>query len=224
MMRRVQGALGAPVMCAIALLAGCGQTSGGSDENQPANGSATVAKQYDGPKPEGVSGPNDAVTTTFYIPQSAINDMYEMQAGELAQVRARAPEVKTFAKMMVADHKKSSEQLRQFVANHPVNIAIPKNIDPRRTAMLKNLQDAGAAEFDAVYVGQQAAAHQEAFNLQSSYASRGDNPALKPLAQATAKVVAHHREMAAKLDGKFGPKATGASAGGGQPANSSAAR
>ncbi|WP_022681577.1 DUF4142 domain-containing protein [Sphingobium bisphenolivorans] len=191
--------------CAMFLIGGCSQTDGASEEGQPANGSATVAKHYEGPKPEGVSSPNDAVTTTFYIPQSSISDMYEIQAGELAMERARAPEVKAFAKMMVADHKKSSEQLRKFVASHPVNIAPEKNLDARRMAMLKNLQDASDAEFDSVYVGQQAAAHQEAFNLQSSYANRGDNAALKPLAQATAKVVDHHRKMAQELDHKFGP-------------------
>lgn len=219
MARLLRSALGASASCAVVLVAGCSQTSGGSDEGQPANGSATVAKQYEGPKPEGVSGPNDAVTTTFYIPQSAISDMYEVQAGELALVRARAPEVKAFARMMIADHRKSSEQLKAFVASHPVNIAVPHNIDPRRTAMLKNLQDAGADEFDSVYVGQQAAAHQEAFNLQSSYARRGDNPALRTLAQATAKVVDHHRQMAARLDAREGPGASRAPA-----ENGSAAR
>src|SRR3546814_14886255 len=91
-------------------------------------------------------------------------------------VRARAPEVKAFARMMVADHQRSSDRLRRFVADNPVNIAIPQNIDARRRAMLGQLNGAGDQEFDSVYVGQQAAAHLEAFNLQSSYARRGDYP------------------------------------------------
>lgn len=224
MRRPVQTLLGLIAGCAMVLVAGCDQTSGGSEEGQPANGSATVAKTYEGPKPEGVSGPNDAVTTTFYIPQSATSDMYEIQAGELALVRARAPEVKAFARKMVNDHRKSSEKLHKFVASHPVNIAIPQNIDPRRSAMLANLQKAGADEFDSVYIGQQAAAHQEAVNLQSSYASRGDYPALKSLAQETAKMVSEHRDMAAKLDARFGPAKGGAPAGGSAAGNSSAPR
>jgi putative membrane protein len=195
------------------LLSACNQTSGVEGDSPVANGSATVAKHYEGPKPEGVSSPNDAVTTTFYIPQSAISDMYEIEAGQLAQVRARAPEVKAFAKMMVADHMKSSGKLRQFVADHPVNIAIPKNIDARRSAMLANLKNAGDAEFDAVYVGQQAAAHDEAYNLQSSYASRGDYAELKAFARETAKIVAHHRRQAKALDSKFGSGATSVPAG-----------
>jgi len=189
---------------AMSLLSACNQTSGGAGESSLANGSATVAEHYEGPKPEGVSSPNDAVTTTFYIPQSAISDMYEIEAGQLALIRAKAPEVKAFARMMIEDHKKSSAALKQFVADHPVNIAAPTNMDARRQAMLSNLKSASDAGFDAEYVGQQAAAHQEAFNLQGSYANRGDNPALKTLAQSTAKIVARHREQAAVLDKKFG--------------------
>ncbi|HUD95821.1 DUF4142 domain-containing protein [Sphingobium sp.] len=192
---------------ATLIMAGCDQTHGVADQGGAANGSATVAKHYEGSKPEGVSGPNDAVTTTFYIPQTAIGDMYEIEAGKIAMVRTHAPEVKAFARMMIEDHQKSSETLRRFVADHPVNIAIPHNIDPRRQAMGGQLNSAGDREFDSVYVGQQAAAHQEAFNLQSSYAGRGDHPALKKLAAETVAVIAAHRKQAQALDDKFGPTA-----------------
>lgn len=187
-----------------AALAGCSQTDGVEGGDGPANGTATVAKHYEGVKPEGVSSTEDAVTTTFYIPQSAISDMYEIEASELALVRAKSPQVKAFARQMIEDHKKSSGQLRQFVADNPVNIAIPQNLDGRRAAMITNLKQAGDAEFDATYVGQQAAAHQEAFNLHSSYANRGDYPALKQLAQSIVPVIAHHRKEIEALDGRLG--------------------
>src|SRR3546814_5418019 len=85
--------------------------------------------------------------------------MYEMEAGKIAMVRARAPEVKAFARMMVADHQRSSDRLRRFVADNPVNIAIPQNIDARRRAMLGQLNGAGDQEFDSVYVGQRSEEH-----------------------------------------------------------------
>lgn len=196
------------VLLALLALPACDQTADEvAGEKAPANGSATVAKHYEGPKPEGVSNSNDAVTTTFYIPQAAIGDMYEIEAGNIALVRARAPEVKAFARMMVADHQKSRAALKRFVADNPVNIAIPDNIDARRRAMLGALNGAGPDEFDTVYVGQQAAAHEEAFNLHSSYANRGDMPTLKQLASKTVPVIAEHRKHAQTLDKKFGPTA-----------------
>ncbi|APL94588.1 DUF4142 domain-containing protein [Sphingobium indicum] len=203
---------GLPACLALLVLSGCNQTDGASEQG-PANGSATVAKHYEGPKPEGVSRPDEAVTTTFYIPQAAIGDMYEMEAGKIAMVRARAPEVKAFARMMVADHQRSSDRLRRFVADNPVNIAIPQNIDARRRAMLGQLNGAGDQEFDSVYVGQQAAAHLEAFNLQSSYARRGDYPALRKMAGEMVPVIAAHRKQAEALDARFGPTARSVPAG-----------
>jgi putative membrane protein len=190
---------------AAALLAACSQTSGVSGQDELANGSATVAKHYEGPKPEGVSSAHDAVTTTFYIPQSAIGDMYEMEASGIALARAKSPEVKAFARMMIEDHKISSAALRKFVADNPVNIAIPKNMDARRNAMLSSLQSASDDAFDAEYVSQQAAAHQEALNLHGSYSKNGDYPALKMLAQSTVQLVAHHKKVVDALDKRFGP-------------------
>lgn len=192
-------------VASISLLAACKQTSGVAGQDELANGTATVAKHYEGPKPEGVSSPNDAVPTTFYIPQAGISDMYEIQAAELAIVRGKSPEVKAFAQMMINDHKKSSAALRQFVADNPTNIAIPKNLDARRSAMISNLRSAGDQEFDAQYIGQQAAAHQEALNLHKSYASRGDYPALKKLAQSTVAMIEGHHKAAVALDEKLGP-------------------
>src|SRR3546814_5337645 len=99
-----------------------------------------------------------------------------------------------------------SSDLRRFVADNPVNIAIPQNIDARRRAMLGQLNGAGDQEFDSVYVGQQAAAHLEAFNLQSSYARRGDYPALRKMAGEMVPVIAAHRKQAEALDARFGDR------------------
>src|SRR3546814_19033014 len=72
-------------------------------------------------------------------------------------------------------------------------------MDGRRSAMIENLRKASDDEFDSVYMGQQAAAHDEALNLHKSYASRGDYPKLTTLAAETAKIIEHHRDMIAKV-------------------------
>lgn len=200
----------------VVLVSACGQ--GGdtrhnesSAQNGPASGSATIAKTYEGPKPEGVSSPNDVFTRTYYIPAAANGDMYEIEASNLALKRASRPEVKAFAQQMVQDHGKTSQALRSFVASHPVNIAIPSHLDARHQAMMENLESSSAREFDQVYIGQQAAAHQEALNLHKSYASNGDDKALAALAKTTAAVVEHHAATVKKLEQSVGAgHATGA--------------
>ncbi|MDX3930178.1 MAG: DUF4142 domain-containing protein [Shinella sp.] len=191
------------------LAAACGQTSDGQGSGAetgsgPANGMATVAKTFEGPKPEGVSGPNEAFTRTYYIPAAANSDMYEIEAGKLAMERASRPEVKAFAQRMITDHEKTAKALRGFVESNPVNIAVPSHMDARRRAMIDNLESSSAQEFDRAYIGQQAAAHQEALNLHKSYASRGDDKKLAKVAQNTVAIVEHHAKAVTDLERAFG--------------------
>src|SRR3546814_1196506 len=97
-----------------------------------------AARYYEGPRPEGVSTQNEAITTTFYIPAAAIGDMYEIEASQIAVDRAKSAEVKAFARQMIMDHSKTSQKLEDFVTNNPDNIAIPENMDGRRSAMIEN--------------------------------------------------------------------------------------
>ncbi|HTH29231.1 MAG TPA: DUF4142 domain-containing protein [Sphingobium sp.] len=157
-------------------------------------------RSYDATRPEGVSSPNDPITTTFYIPNAAVTDLYEIESSRIALRRAKSPRVKAFAQLMIRDHERTAANLKNFVASNPVNIALPKYLDARRAAMIQNLSKASDAEFDAVYVGQQAAAHQEAMNLHKSFANRGDYPKLKSLAAAAAKLVEHHGSLIRALD------------------------
>ncbi|MGK2912444.1 MAG: DUF4142 domain-containing protein [Sphingobium sp.] len=188
----------------VTMLAACGQGSQQEAGSGPANGSATVAKVYEGPKPEGVSSTHDAVTRTYYIPATANSDAYEIEASKLALKRATRPDVKAFAQQMLDHHTRTSQDLRSFVANNPVNIAIPSNMDARHRAMIDNLTKASDQEFDKEYVGQQAAAHQEALNLQKSYGSRGDDKKLSALAQRTAGVIEQHVKQIAALEKAVG--------------------
>src|SRR3546814_2731127 len=109
-----------------------------------------------------------AITTTFYIPAAAIGDMYEIEASQIAVDRAKSAEVKAFARQMIMDHSKTSQKLEDFVTNNPVKIAIPENMDGRRSAMIENLRKASDEELDTVYMGKKAAAHDEAIHLHKS--------------------------------------------------------
>src|SRR3546814_18252125 len=111
--------------------------------------------------------------------------MYEIEASQIAVDRAKSAEVKAFARQMIMDHSKTSQKLEDFVTNNPVNIAIPENMDGRRSAMIENLRKASDDAFDSVYLGHQAAAHDEALNLHKSYASRGHYPKTPTLPSGT---------------------------------------
>ncbi len=162
-------------------------------------GMETVARYNESSKPEGISGPNEAVTQTYYIPHAALGDMYELSAAKIALARTHNPDVRLFAEAMLVDHQRTSEAIKDFVDETAVNIALPQNLDDRHEAMLKNLRSASDAQFDHVYLGQQAAAHQKAYYLHKSYATNGANEDLAKVAGRIASIVQKHRERLEKL-------------------------
>jgi putative membrane protein len=73
-------------------------------------------------------------------------------------------------------------------------------MDERHTGMLDELTKATPEQFDAKYLDQQTQAHREALGLMDSYATHGDNAALKTLAAETKPKIQMHLDMVSKLD------------------------
>ena len=59
-----------------------------------------------------------------------------------------------------------------------------------------------AIDFDEAYLHQQAAAHLEALVLHKTYAARGDNAALKAVAEKAQPVVQHHIDELRRIGGE----------------------
>lgn len=147
------------------------------------------------------------VSTDAFVTNAAMSDMYEIQAGEIAQKKGRSPEVKAFGKTMVADHTAMSNAMKPLVV--AAGKTAPPGLDERRKGLLDNLNAAPAADFDAVYLAQQEAAHEEALNLMQGYAANGDDAGLKnAAAQAIPKIQAH-LEHVKQLRSSAGAPASG---------------
>lgn len=136
-----------------------------------------------------------------FIIAAANGDMYETQASKLAETKATSPEIKAFAKKMIADHAKTTAELKSIAAKGSMTADIPAKMDERRQGLVDNLKTSkDGHEFDKRYVNQQVAAHREMATLMKGYGGNGDNPALKAFAAKTAGPVQMHLDMAKKLD------------------------
>lgn len=140
-------------------------------------------------------------TAKAFVDNAARSDMYEIEAGKLAESRASSPKIKAFAADMVAAHTKTTAGLKEAIASGKIGITPPVALDQRRQGMLDNLRASKGGEFDKRYVAQQIAAHQETLDLMRGYAENGDKDALKAAAAKTAPLVAKHLEMAKALPG-----------------------
>jgi putative membrane protein len=130
------------------------------------------------------------VSTDAFVTNAAISDMYEIQAGQIAQKKGQSAGVKAFGKTMVTDHTAMSNEMKPLVT--AAGKTPPTGLDERRKGMIDNLNAAPAADFDKAYLDQQEAAHSEALTLMQGYADNGDDAGLKGgAAKAVPKIQAH---------------------------------
>jgi putative membrane protein len=134
-----------------------------------------------------------------FVTGAAISDMYEVEAGKIAQTRATNPGVKAFAAKMVQAHTETTAKLKSILGEMKHQPAAPARLDDRRQGLIDDLRGAKTADFDARYMSQQVDAHKEALILMQGYAKDGDNAAVKSFAATTATAVQDHLNMAEPL-------------------------
>lgn len=185
-------AMAAAAVAAISLAA-CQKTDQAANPADPGTGNDAVNTAQDATS--AAVGATSAATigqvsTDAFVTNAAIGNLYEIQAGEIAQRRGRSGEVKAFGKMMVSDHTTLSNEMKPLIT--AAGKTAPTGLDERRKGLIDNLNAASPAEFDAVYLSQQDAAHSETLSLMQGYADNGDDAGLKAAAaKAVPKVQAH---------------------------------
>jgi len=138
-------------------------------------------------------------TTADFVKEAAQGDMFEIQSSELAAQRSDDA-TKAFANQMIADHQKTSDQLKATVQSGTVKAAIPAAMDSSHQKMMEELKSLSGADFTKKYHDDQVSAHKDAVSLFQRYAKGGENSALKQWAGETLPNLQHHLEMAQNLD------------------------
>src|ERR1700712_1689141 len=140
-----------------------------------------------------------APTTVDFVKEVAISDMFEIQSNKLAQDKGNAPE-KAFASQMVADHTKTSTELKELVSGGKVKAELPTALDSSHQSKLDKLKGQSGKDFSSDFDSMQVSAHKDAVSLFERYAKGGDNADLKDWASKTLPALKHHLEMAQGLD------------------------
>ena len=140
-------------------------------------------------------------TTADFVKEAAMSDMTEIAASKLGQERGNAEE-KTFAGEMIADHGKTSTELKGLVSSGNVKAEIPDALDSSSQSKVDKLKNAKPADFSSDFDSMQVSAHKDAVSLFERYAKGGENPKLKDWAGKTLPTLQHHLEMAQSLGKK----------------------
>ncbi len=126
-----------------------------------------------------------------YVAKAGSSDLYEIQSSQLAVQRARRPDVREFAQMMVADHNRTTQLVTEAARSDGLSPP-PPMLEPRHRTMLRQLERAGNRDFDRMYLGQQLVAHQEALALHRTRARSRGGVALTRVAASAVPIVQGH--------------------------------
>jgi len=94
-----------------------------------------------------------------FFEKAAIANMAEIKLGQLATQRAQSADVKQFGQMMVDEHTKALDQLKE--AAQKANITLPTEIDSKHQKKQDKLSEASGAEFDKKYMDAMVDAHKD---------------------------------------------------------------
>jgi len=139
-----------------------------------------------------------APTTPDFVKEAAISDMFEIESNKLGEQKG-TPAEKAFATQMVADHTKTSNEMKQMVAGGKVKAELPTALDSTHQSKLDRLKSKSGDDFASEFNSMQVDAHKDAVNLFERYSKSGDNPELKSWAGKTLPTLQHHLEMAQNL-------------------------
>jgi len=145
-------------------------------------------------------------STSDFVKDVAISDMFEIESSKLAQQKGNAAE-KSFASQMVTDHTKTSTELKALVSGGKVKAELPTALDRSHQSKLDKLKAANDRNFGSEFNSMQVSGHKDAVNLFERYAKGGDNADLKDWAGKTLPTLQHHLQMAQDLE-KARPAAT----------------
>lgn len=128
-----------------------------------------------------------------YVATAGASDLYEMQSSRLVLQTTQNPKIRQFAQQMITDHTKSTADVKAAAAKSRVK-AMPPKLNPTQTEQIAQLRAENGTARDATYLSQQRVSHDQALNVQQTYAASGTAPALKQAAAKIVPVVSHHIE------------------------------
>jgi len=196
-----------PILAAGALLASLASTSQAADApkeqvREHAAGSMLLAQA---PSPAAGTGSSATAPARArnpdqkFVTEAASGGMAEIEAGKLAQSKASAAPVKTFAQQMIADHTKANDQLRQIAVAK--GITLPTMPDSSHSHDLEKAGKLQGADFDRGYMKMMVADHKKTVSLFEKEAKSGKDAELKSFAATMLPDLQKHLKMAQSTEG-----------------------
>jgi len=175
-----------------------GGTVGDTATMNPASRSDTsLTKKMGGSAMGDPNGPTAPHATDKEFMQSAAHsDQNEIQQSKMALAKGVTGMAKTMATKMIADHTKSTADLKKIAAKK--GITLPTDMDVEHKAMKPAMQKLAGKAFEQKYLAQMQTDHQKTANTMMAHEKMTKDADLKAFIAKTLPVVQQHLSMAQK--------------------------
>ena len=132
------------LVCAVAVTAAC-------NNNRTANREAGTA---------GTAGAGVSNSDKNFVSDQLSDGMAEIELAKVARDHAASQDVKQFAQMMIDDHTKAGDQLKQIATSN--SIPVDTKIDDKHQNLMDKLSKLNGGDFDKEYMSAMIDDHQDA--------------------------------------------------------------
>lgn len=121
---------------------------------------------------------------------AAKGGMMEVMAGELAAKNSTNSTVKTLGEMMVKDHGKANDELKQWASANAYTL--PANVDPEQQKKYDELKAKKGADFDRMFTDLMVTDHKKTIADFKKESAEGSETSLKAFADKKIPALEHH--------------------------------
>ena len=190
--------------CAIGaftfLFFSCGN-SGGSDSVQAAKDSNANKMDSTGAGTTTATPsipPSVSKADQQFAVDAADAGMTEVQAGQMAQQKGMAKDVKEYGAMMVKDHTEAADKLKTIAASK--NLTLPSAISADMQKNLDDLQKKEGKDFDKAYIDMMVSDHKKVISKFEDESKNGSDADIRGFADSTLHTLRHHLDEAEKCN------------------------
>jgi putative membrane protein len=187
--------------------------TGGAGTSATGGRSAPAAQPGEGTR-KSESNKDDKVARgdRKFIEKAAGGGMFEVQAGQLASTRAKSPDVKSYAGMLVDQHTKANDELTQLA--NAKGVELPAAPPRAMRSEIEQLGKKNGDDFDKEFVKVAIKDHKQDIKDFEKASKDVKDPEVKAWATKTLPVLKEHLAQAQKLQsGKGGGTSMGNSGG-----------
>lgn len=163
-----------------------GRTTTGGDNTGDETGSSTGGRTG--------SSSSEMNMRAEFVKDAADGGMAEVQLGNLALQKASSQSVKDFAQMMITDHSKANDELKDVASGD--NITIPSSVSSDHQDDIDKLSNLSGTDFDKAYMDLMVKDHQKDVDTFEEASKNVTDPQLKSWIDKTLPTLRHHLEVA----------------------------